>query len=152
VSQGINHILSSQGFPGKTNGLSAGGVLPRRKRPQAMFMKNPSFFNIDPKRKVMYRNFHDISGSVYLTEISKNDKKVFIILFPNFEKPDIFINESLNDKIFQKLLSDNNYGYDSLIKNNFNIKYGKLLIKNYNHGHAQDPRTKHTNGNAALFP
>jgi hypothetical protein len=80
-----------------------------------MIIKNPAFFNIDPKRKVIYRNFHDISGSVYLCEISKNVKKVFVILFPNFEKNDIFITESLSEKMFQKLLSDNNYGYDSLI-------------------------------------
>jgi hypothetical protein len=66
-------------------------LLPKRKRPQAMFIKNPSFFNIDDKRKVMYRNFHEISGVVYLCEISRNEKKVFVLLFPNFEKPDIFI-------------------------------------------------------------
>lgn len=100
-----------------------------------MMMKNPTFFNIDPKRKVIYRNFHDISGVVYLCEISKNDKKVFVILFPNFEKPDIFINDCLSEKIFHKLLADNNYGYDNLIQNNFSVKYGKLLVKNFNHGH-----------------
>ena len=56
-----------------------------------MYIKNPNFHNIDEKRKVMYRNFHEITGVVYLCEISRNDKKVFILLFPNFEKPDIFI-------------------------------------------------------------
>jgi hypothetical protein len=88
----------------------------------------------------MYRNFHEISGVVYLCEISKNEKKVFIILFPNFERPEIFIHECISEKIFQKLLSDNSYGYDQLIQNNFCVKYNKLLIKNYNHGHTQDPR------------
>ena len=66
-------------------------ILPKRKRPQAMYIKNPTFHNIDEKRKVMYRNFHEITGVVYLCEISRNEKKVFILLFPNFEKPDIFI-------------------------------------------------------------
>ena len=47
--------------------------------------------NIDPKRKVLYRNFHDINGIVYLTEFSRNKKSVFLVLFPNFEKPDFFI-------------------------------------------------------------
>jgi hypothetical protein len=69
-----------------------------------MYIKNPEFFGIDGKRKVMYRNFHDISGMVYLCEISRNDKKVFILLFPNFERSDIFISEFLSEKIFQKLL------------------------------------------------
>ena len=87
VSQGIDHVLSSQGFGGNKKSM----ILPKRKRPQAMYIKNPTFHNIDDKRKVMYRNFHEITGVVYLCEISRNDKKVFILLFPNFEKPDIFI-------------------------------------------------------------
>jgi len=49
---------------------------------------------------VLYRNFHDISGMVYLVEISRNSKKVFIVMFPNYEKPDIFVHEALSDKIF----------------------------------------------------
>jgi hypothetical protein len=110
-----------------------------------MFIKNPQFFGIDPKRKVMYRNFHEISGVVYLCEISRNEKKIFVLLFPNFEKPDIFICEFLNEKIFQKLLGDNAYAYDHLIENNFIIKFGKLLIKSYNHGQ-EDPRTKKSLG------
>ena len=77
-----------------------------------MYFKNSTFFGIDPKRKVMYRNFHEISGVVYLCEISKNDRKVFVILFPNFEKPEIFIKECISEKIFHKLLADNTYGYD----------------------------------------
>lgn len=66
---------------------------------------------IDPSRRVLYRNFHQINDSlkkvVYLVEISKNSKKMFIMLFPNFEKPDIFISQILSEKISQKLLSDN---------------------------------------------
>ena len=56
-----------------------------------MVLKDPM---IDPKRKVMYRNFHEIGECfkvVYLVEISRNDKKMFVILFPNYEKPDMFL-------------------------------------------------------------
>ena len=80
----------------------------------------------------MYRNFHEINGIIYLTEISRNTKKVFIIMFPNFEMPDMFILEIMSQKIFTKLLSDKNYLYDILIGESFSIKYGKLLIRNYN--------------------
>ena len=53
---------------------------------------------IEPKRKVLYRNFHDIDGIIYLVEISRNNLKVFIILFPNYESPDIFLCEVMADK------------------------------------------------------
>ena len=65
-----------------------------------MQIKNSLFAGSDQKRKVLYRNFHNISGIIYLVEISRTAKKVYIILFPNFEKPDIFIYEALSDKIF----------------------------------------------------
>jgi hypothetical protein len=45
---------------------------------------------VDPTRQVLYRNFHQIDGVVYLVEISRNAKKVFILIFPNFEQPDIY--------------------------------------------------------------
>jgi len=44
-------------------------------------------FGIDSKRKVLYRNFHVMSGKIYLVEISRNQKKVFILLFPDFDIP-----------------------------------------------------------------
>lgn len=53
---------------------------------------------IDMKRHVLYRNFHQIEDTVYLVEISRNPKKVFIILFPNFERPDENVQEVLTDK------------------------------------------------------
>ena len=37
-----------------------------------MPIKNHDEFGIDPKRKVLYRNFHDISGKIFLVEISRN--------------------------------------------------------------------------------
>jgi len=88
---------------------------------------------IDPKRKVLYRNFHEIGGIVYLTEFSRNDKKVFIILFPNFEKPDFFISQILSDKIFSKLLYELNGVYELFVSKSLKLKYGKLWIEGY-HG------------------
>lgn len=53
---------------------------------------------IDKKRKVIYRNFHSIDNHIYLVEISKKKMKVFIIIFPNFEKPETFIHYILTEK------------------------------------------------------
>ena len=69
-----------------------------KKRPPAMPLRNNEYFGVDRKRKVLYRNFHDIDGTIYLVEISRNALKVFILLFPNFETPDIFIYEIMAEK------------------------------------------------------
>ena len=69
-----------------------------RKRPPSMPIKNYEINGIDPKRKVLYRNFHDVDGKIYLVEISRNNIKVFILLFPNFEAPDIYISEIMPEK------------------------------------------------------
>ena len=61
-----------------------------RKRPPPMNI-GKSFDGIEPSRKVLYRNFHQIDQQVFLVEISRNKKKVFILLFPNFERPDLYI-------------------------------------------------------------
>ena len=53
---------------------------------------------IDLTRQVLYRNFHMINDIVYLVEISRNPKKVFILLFANFEEPEKYIQEILTDK------------------------------------------------------
>jgi len=37
-----------------------------------MPIKNYETYGIDPKRKVLYRNFHSIDQKVYLIEISRN--------------------------------------------------------------------------------
>lgn len=62
---------------------------------------------IDGSRQVLYRNFHEISSTVYLIEISRDSKKkkIFIILFPNFEKPDDFIAETLTLKQAERLMA-----------------------------------------------
>jgi hypothetical protein len=63
-----------------------------------MPLRNNEYYGVDRKRKVLYRNFHDIDGTIYLVEISRNALKVFILLFPNFETPDIFIYEIMAEK------------------------------------------------------
>lgn len=60
-------------------------------------------------------------------------------MFPNFERPDYFIYETLTDKIFLKLLTDSNCVYENLIQDTFKLKYGKLWIDGY-HGLPKDPR------------
>jgi hypothetical protein len=81
-----------------------------------MPIKNNEFQGIDLKRKLIYRNFHDIDGSVYLVEISKGLYNFYILLFPNFERIDMFIFEILREKIFLKLLTDNNSIYSTFVK------------------------------------
>ena len=103
-----------------------------------MPIKNHDFHGIDPKRKVLYRNFHDIRGTVYLVEISRNALKVFILLFPNFEIPDIFLSEIMPEKKAQKLMTDSNNMFEELISK-FYVKYGKLQIAGF-HGQQPDPR------------
>lgn len=63
-----------------------------------MPIKDHERLGVDPKRKVLYRNFHDIDGQIFLVEISRNAIKVFILLFPNFEAPDIFLCEVMPEK------------------------------------------------------
>ena len=63
-------------------------------------------------------------------------------LFPNFERPDIYICHVVSFKIGSKLLSDN-YGIFEMLINNFKIKHGKLWIEGY-HGQNHDPRKNKT--------
>ena len=87
---------------------------------------------IDMTRQVLYRNFHLISEVVYLVEISRNPKKVFILLFPNFEKPEEYVQEVLTDKQATKLMSESGNIFENFIAN-FYVKFSKLQIKGY-HG------------------
>jgi hypothetical protein len=70
---------------------------------------------IKPKRAVLFRNFAEISGKVYLIEISRDKKHIFILLFENFEVPTKYICEILKEKIAIKLMSDNGNSFDNLI-------------------------------------
>ena len=82
---------------------------------------------VEPKRSVLYRNFHEISGRIYLVEISRSKTRVFILLFENFEDPTSYIIEVLLEKIALKLMQDCQNAFESLVST-FNVKYGKLQI------------------------
>ena len=114
-----------------------------------MPIKNFEEHGIDPKRKVLYRNFHSIDETIYLVEISRNALKVFILLFPNFEAPDIFLCEIMAEKKAQKLMTESSNMFEELIKK-FHIKYGKLQISGY-HGLAKDPRRTRTVSPSSRF-
>jgi hypothetical protein len=101
----------------------------RMKRPPPL----PISYNelgIDEKRKVLYRNFHEVSDVVYLIEISRSKTKVFIVLFENYANPDGFIAEALTEKLAFSLMSRHGNLYENFVKS-FNVAYGKLLIDGY---------------------
>ena len=81
---------------------------------------------------MLYRNFHQINDVVYLVEISRNPRKVFILLFPNFEKPEEYVQEVLTDKQATKLMSECGNIFENFIAN-FYVKFGKLQIRGF-HG------------------
>ena len=114
------HSLAARGPPSK-NQIN----IVAKKRPPSMPIKNHEEHGIDPKRKVLYRNFHDVDGVIYLVEISRNALKVFILLFPNFEAPDIFLFESMAEKKAQKLMTESNNMFEELVTK-FHVKFGKL--------------------------
>lgn len=85
---------------------------------------------ITQKRKVLYRNFHQImdergSGHIYLVEISRDSKKVNILLFPNFETPEVYKSCIMTEKQATKLLNECNNVFDEFVKRFF-IKFDKL--------------------------
>ena len=86
---------------------------------------------------MLYRNFHQINEVVYLVEISRNPKKVFILLFPNFERPEEYIKEVLTDKQATKLMAECGNIFENFIAN-FYVKFGKLQIRGF-HGKSSVP-------------
>jgi len=78
------------------SGLPSLNIVAKKRPPPMQVGWNES--GIEKDRQVLYRNFHDISGKIYLVEISRTAKKVFFLLFPNFEKPKTFILESMTEK------------------------------------------------------
>ena len=80
---------------------------------------------VKDKRKVLYRNFHAISGKIYLVEISRSKLKIFVLLFENFEIPTNFIIEALQEKVAHKLLQDNNNRFENFVAQ-FYTKFGRL--------------------------
>jgi len=94
-----------------------------------MAIKNSNTY-IDPKRKVLYRNFHEIGDKVkivYLVEISSNAHKIYVILFPNFEKTEVHIAEIIPIKIAERLISSCNNVFEKFIET-MTVKFGKLMI------------------------
>ena len=80
---------------------------------------------MDESRKVLYRNFHEISDNCYLVEISRNKTKVFLCLFENYATPDVFIVEVLPEKLAFSLMSRHNNLFEEFV-GSFYIVYGKL--------------------------
>lgn len=94
-----------------------------KKRPKPMLIK---FLRdkLESNRKVLYRNFQEISQwysrseqspqkqqfKKYLVEIciSKDRKYINIILFPDYDDTETFLFENLTYKIFSKFLFDSN--------------------------------------------
>ena len=83
---------------------------------------------INTDRQVLYRNFHDISGKIFLVEISRTTKKVFFLLFPNFEKPKQFLWEGMTEKQAMKLMADSDNSFENMVKRLY-IKFGRLQIE-----------------------
>jgi hypothetical protein len=74
---------------------SKGGVnIVAHKRPPALNI-GYNELGIEPRRTVLYRNFHEISDKIYLVEISRSKTKIFILLFENFENPSRYMAEAL---------------------------------------------------------
>jgi len=63
--------------------------------------------SIPEVRRVLYRNFHEIQGKIYLVEISRDKGNVFFLLFPNHERPKEFFAEKMNEKQAMKLMAEN---------------------------------------------
>ena len=80
---------------------------------------------IDETRKVLYRNFHEVSGKLYLIEISKGKTKVFICLFENYQSPDEFIALPLSEKLAFYLMNKHENLFEKFVES-FYITYGKL--------------------------
>ena len=83
---------------------------------------------------MIYRNFHEISGKVYLVEISRNKTKIFILLFENFENPSRYIADVIREKLALKLMQENGNSFENFIEQ-FQVKFGRLQISGY-HGKA----------------
>ena len=80
-------------------------ILAKRRPPPLNIGYNEK--GIVPERDVLYRNFHEISGRIYLVEISRNKMHMFVALLENFEDPSKFIAESIKIKVASKLMKDN---------------------------------------------
>ena len=62
-----------------------------------------------------------------MVEISRTSKKVFFLLFPNFEKPKNFLLEAMTEKQAMKLMSDSDNSFENIVGRLY-IKFGRLQI------------------------
>eukprot|EP00347_Sterkiella_histriomuscorum_P004050 403361935 len=88
-------------------------------------------YGIDQSRQVLYRNFHEVDRQIFLVEISRDPKKVFVILFPNYEKPQhehqIVV---MAEKQAIKLMNENNNVFEEFVKR-FYFHFGKFQIEGF---------------------
>jgi hypothetical protein len=84
---------------------------------------------------VLYRNFHEISQAIFLVEISRDSRNVFVLLFENFENPTSYKAEVLREKIALKLMQESANSFETFVSK-FYIKFGRLQIQGY-HGKPQ---------------
>ena len=70
------------------------------------------------------------AAHIYLVEISRSGQKVFILLFPNFETPELYRSCQMTEKQATKLMSECNNVFDEFIKKFF-IKFDKLQIEGF---------------------
>jgi hypothetical protein len=96
---------------------------------------------IDNSRKVLYRNFHRIGDQVFLVEISRSTMKIFILLFPNFETPEVYQQCVMAEKQAQRLMSESGNLFENFI-HRFYLKYEKLQIEGF-HGISQAMNRMH---------
>jgi hypothetical protein len=97
-----------------TTNLKPVNIIAKRRPPPLNIGYNE--LGVEQKRAVLYRNFHEISKKIYLIEISRTKKRVFVLLFENFENPNNYIAEVLPEKIAMKLMNDNGNLFENFIK------------------------------------
>ena len=105
-------------------------ILAKRRPPPLNIGYNEK--GIGPERDVLYRNFHEISELIYLVEISRDKKNLFVVLLENFEDPSNNIAESIKIKVASKLMKDNGNLFETFVSQ-CSVKYGKLQIAGYHH-------------------
>ncbi|CDW82974.1 UNKNOWN [Stylonychia lemnae] len=99
------------------------------KRPPPMAL-GYNDYAIDQTRQVLYRNFHQIDHQIFLVEISRDPKKVFFIIFPNYEKPEINQIVVMAEKQAIRLMNENNNLFEEFVKR-FYLHFGKFQISGY---------------------
>jgi hypothetical protein len=120
-------------MPSTTSGKGGFNLVASKRPPPMQIGYNEE--GIQPVRQVLYRNFHQVnddrgSGHIYLVEISRSEKKVFILLFPNFETPEVYKSCHMTEKQATKLMSECGNVFDEFIKKFF-IKFDRLQIEGF---------------------